>query len=180
MNQHQNLTLSTDHLDIIPATYDHVSAELDDLACLASMLNADVTPEWPPGEYNRNAQEYFRNLMRDDNPEIAGWYVWYAVTKTSPTGHPVLAGAGGFMGPPDNDGMAAIGFSVIPSLRGQGIATELAGALTGWALAVPRVRMVIAETNEQNTASRRVLEKNGYLNTGSGNDPGSIRYTCCK
>ncbi|MFG3286594.1 GNAT family N-acetyltransferase [Streptomyces sp. NPDC048111] len=71
----------------------------------------------------------------------------------------------GFHGPPE-DGRVEIGYDLAESVRGQGYATESLTALTAWALAQPDVEMVYATTDEDNTASQRVLERAGFLRIG--------------
>ena len=48
--------------------------------------------------------------------------------------------------------------------------------LVNQALSDRRVNLVMAHTNEQNTASRSVLDGNGFHIAGPGTEPGSLRY----
>jgi len=50
------LLLQTPRLDLIAATLDHVEAELNDPAALEGLLGVSIPEDWPPGEYDRNAQ----------------------------------------------------------------------------------------------------------------------------
>jgi RimJ/RimL family protein N-acetyltransferase len=60
---------------------------------------------------------------------------------------------------------AELGYSVAGRARGQGIATWVLGELTTWALGegVQRIELHI---NNENTASQRVAERNGYVLEG--------------
>jgi RimJ/RimL family protein N-acetyltransferase len=81
-----------------------------------------------------------------------------------------VVGTVGFKGPP-YDGRVEVGYGLVPSVRGRGVATESVGALIA-ALAGAEsgvhgpVREVLAETLTDNAASRRVLEKLGFEQTG--------------
>ncbi|MEU6081267.1 GNAT family N-acetyltransferase [Streptomyces sp. NPDC047108] len=73
-------------------------------------------------------------------------------------GHAI--GGLGFHGPADHDGAVTIGYGLIPSVRGQGYASEALRALLAFARAhgITRVR---ADTDHANDASRRVMAAAG-------------------
>jgi RimJ/RimL family protein N-acetyltransferase len=164
--------LETRQLTLVAATPALLDAELESPAHLAALLKAQVEPGWPPGEYDRAAQEFFRRQMEKDG--TAGWLVWYAIRRGTPEYPAVLVGAGGYGGPPDRDGGVEIGFSVLPGWQKRGYATEMARALIENAFSESKVEQVVAHTTEDNTASRRVLEKSGFVMTGTDN--GQLRY----
>ena len=53
-----------------------------------------------------------------------------------------------------------------PSARGQGIGTAAVAALVRRLAAVPGIRRLTAVTSADNTASRRLLERQGFHLTG--------------
>lgn len=68
----------------------------------------------------------------------------------------------GFHGPPSPDGVAEIGYDLVPGARGQGWATDAARLISRWALTRPEVRTVLATTDPDNLPSQRVLERAGF------------------
>ena len=80
----------------------------------------------------------------------------------------------GFIGPPDDDGTIEVGYSVIPSRRRQGYATEAARAIVAWALDQARVEVVVARCEIDNEPSIRTLERIGFLRVGEGD--GQIQW----
>ena len=64
------------------------------------------------------------------------------------------------------DGMVEIGYGVLGEYQGQGYATEAVDAAVSWALQQPAVTRAEAETEPDNRASRRVLEKCGFCPSG--------------
>jgi len=171
------LILFTKRLDIVAATLDHITVELEAPERLPSLLKARVEPGWPPGEYDRGAQEFFRDRMIEGGATAAGWYVWYAIRRESPDQPAVLVGSGGYFGPPNDQGEVEIGFSVMPSWQGVGFASEIAGALIGNAFSDSRVRRVIAHTTPSNLASRAVLVKCGFRPvSGEPDESGNILF----
>src|SRR5262249_44560987 len=80
-------------------------------------------------------------------------------------------GSCGFKGPPDADGMVEVAYGIEPEQRGWGSAAEAAAALTAFAFASSRVRLVRAHTKPDNPASERVLTKCGFGRVGEVVDP---------
>src|SRR5262245_11798818 len=115
------LFLQTPRLDLVAATLDHVEAELNDRAALEGLLGVPIPEDWPPGEYDRNAQEFFRSRLASGGSSIIGWLGWYAVTRNPSGQREVLVASAGFLGPPTN-GTVEIGYSVVPAAHGCGYA----------------------------------------------------------
>ncbi len=168
--------LSTNHLDLVAATLDHVNAELESPRHLASLLNAVVESDWPPGEYDRNAQEFFRDRLKEGGAEVVGWYGWYALRREGRDEPSVLVGAGGYFGPPGETGEVEIGLSVMPAWQGLGFATEIVMALIENAFKDIRVNRIIARTTLENLASCRLLEKCGFRHVAKDETSGNILF----
>jgi RimJ/RimL family protein N-acetyltransferase len=62
---------------------------------------------------------------------------------------------------------ASLGYCLGDAAWGQGFATEAAGALLGWAFDKLDLNRVQAEADTRNVASRRVLEKLGFVLEGT-------------
>jgi GNAT superfamily N-acetyltransferase len=99
--------------------------------------------------------------------------VWLVVRRADGQ----ILGDLGTHGPPDSEGCVEIGYSLAPSARGQGIGTAAVGALVSRLTAVPGIRRITAVTGAQNTASRRLLERQGFRITGPPPGTGEVRYT---
>ena len=72
----------------------------------------------------------------------------------------------GFHGPPDDQRRLTIGYQVVPSARGRGIATAACGQLVtlAWGAGADRL---LAFTDVDNRASQQVLRRNGFV-SGDG------------
>ncbi len=71
-------------------------------------------------------------------------------------------GRAGFGAPP---GYREVGYTLLPSVSGKGLATELARALVAWHIAHPEPKglpQLAAYVALVNSASRHVLEKSGF------------------
>jgi ribosomal-protein-alanine N-acetyltransferase len=136
--------------------------ELGNRAELARQLGAALPEDWPPGEYDEGAIQYFLEETEAKGEAGAGWLNWYAVTRQEPL---LLAGCGGFLGPADAEGSVEIGYSVAEALRGQGLATEMVAALVQFAFE-GGARRVLAHTTQANPASIAVLLNDGFYEDG--------------
>src|SRR5215213_7911678 len=171
-----NKILHTSRLELIAATLSHVEAELNASSQLGALLGAEVPDGWPPGEYDRGAQEFFRECLERGGDDVVGWYGWYAVRRADAAGPARVVGAGGFLGRPTPEGEVETGYSLLPETRGQGYATELVRALLEHAFTHPDVQRVVAQTAEGNEASVAVLARAGFSPAGPGAEPGSLRF----
>jgi RimJ/RimL family protein N-acetyltransferase len=165
---------------MIAATLEHVRIELESPEHLAALLDARVSSQWPTGEYDRDAMEFFRARLEEGGREVEGWYGWYAVREADAQGPRALVGAGGYFGPPDAEGVVEIGYSVLPEWQRAGYAVEMVRALLERAFGYARVAKVIAHTTESNPASIRVLLRCGFLAAGAGQEKGTLRFERCR
>ena len=163
---------TTDRLRLVAGTKVLAAAEIEDRAEFAKLLGALVPETWPSADL-RDVLGYFQGLY-EKHPCWESWLTWYAIRIDGD--YPVLCGSIGFKGPPDKQGMVEIGFSVPPEFQGQGLATEMVAGMVQWAKQQPKVRQIEAETNIDNKAAIRVLEKNSFIHIGVGLEPHTIRF----
>ncbi len=88
--------------------------------------------------------------------------VWVMIERSSAT----VIGDLGFRGPPDDAGTIELGYSVVPSRRRRGYATEAASTLVQWARSQPSVAVIVAGCDPDNLPSIRTLERVGFRRTG--------------
>ncbi len=169
------MKVTTSRLDLIPATLELLSSELEGLAAFRQKLGVEVPQTWPPGFYDRPAIEFSVNYLKE-NLNGVGWGPWYLILHKGAEEHPTVIGTMGFKGKPTSDGTVEIGYSVLEEHQRLGYATEAAHALVEWAFSHPEVKRVIAETYPELKPSIRVMEKNGFKFTGNGSEPRVIRF----
>jgi [ribosomal protein S5]-alanine N-acetyltransferase len=171
----QELLIPTPRLDLVATTLDHIEAELENPASLGALLGVAIPTGWPPGEYDRNALEFFRDRLSAGGPAHAGWFGWYAITRDSGGRRDSLVAGAGYLGPPA-EGSVEIGYSVIPEARGRGYATELVEALVTHAFEHPDVQSITAHTSDSNLPSTQVLLRCGFHRVGPGPEPQTVEY----
>jgi RimJ/RimL family protein N-acetyltransferase len=145
------LVIPAVRLDLVLQTPDEVLAWID---TLPPADRAEVSPNWIARV----------RLTEAGDP----WALSFMMIERA-SGSAV--GSCAFKGPPDAAGMVEVAYGTDDAYRGRGFATEAAAALTEFAFASGRVRLVRAHTKADNAASARVLAKCGFLRTGEVIDP---------
>lgn len=101
------------------------------------------------------------------DPENRLWYTpWTMYLKSDPE---TAIGDLGFKGP-QTKGTVEIGYGVEKPFEGNGYTTEGAKALIEWAFSQQDVYIIKAETDPDNAASQRVLEKLEFKPAGEGEE----------
>ena len=101
------------------------------------------------------------------NPNQWEWYAMWMIELRDGThiGDLCFTGLGA-------NGAVEIGYGILEEYQGRGYATEAVCAAVNWALQQPGVTRVEAETEQNNRASKRVLEKCGFLPSGTVGEEG--------
>ena len=163
------LTLRTPRLDLIAATAESTTLEMQDIAAFASALDVVPPASWPPPLHDAGSQAWYLDLLQQD--DAVGWGLWYLVV---PRNERQLVGTVGFKGKP-RGGSCEIGYSVLPGFEGFGYATEAARCLIEWAFEHPEIEQLTAETLPDLAGSIRVMEKCGMRFVGEGTPEGDVR-----
>ncbi|MFI5710443.1 GNAT family N-acetyltransferase [Kribbella sp. NPDC051620] len=104
----------------------------------------------------------YRIAQLEDDPEAQRWIVRAAVSE--PEG--VVIGHGGYHGPPDENGMVEVGYTVDAAYRRRGYAKAILTALIERAAAEPGVKIVRASISPTNAASLATIAGFGFLEAG--------------
>jgi RimJ/RimL family protein N-acetyltransferase len=157
--------IRTERLDLIPATVEILNSDCHDHAALARLLDATVPAAWPPGEMNDEVlTEFIRMASDKTDPFFACWY-W--VRDIPDTGGRILIGSGGIASALNAPGTVLIGYSVLDEYQGQGYATEAVRHLIPVIFADRHIARIMATTYPELKGSIRVLERNGFVCTGT-------------
>lgn len=144
--------------------------QVEDLPGFFRVLNVNPEAAWPPELHDDATMRHTLDRL-EARPDETGWHGWVFIMRWADDAPGRLVGAGGFYGPPRGDGTVEIGYSMLPSFREQGMATEAVKGLAGWAFGQEGVRTIRARTLADGRASRRVLEKAGFALQGEETDP---------
>jgi RimJ/RimL family protein N-acetyltransferase len=97
-----------------------------------------------------------------EHPDHAPWLFRAVVLKEPRT----AIGHVNFHGPPDDRGVAEIGYSLLPAFRGQGYAIEAVRAMFDWARREHGVRRFRASVSPDNERSQHLIGKLGFVRIG--------------
>jgi|GEM_PF-1250691 len=109
--------------------------------------------------------DFFRAIVRRQaerasaDPDNLGWHTFYLMIDPAER---AVVGSIDFKNIPSTNGTVEIGYGVDDRWRGRGYATEAAAMMADAAFATGRVRRVVAETEDGNPASDRVLLGAGF------------------
>lgn len=150
------MVLETAKLNIIPLTKEQFSLLLNGIEYLEKAL--DLVPS---GEaLDIHTQEAMSGLYKESlsHPNSYHWYTsWQIILKPE---HKII-GSACFIKDPDDEGKVEVGYGINETYRGNGYMTEAIICMCQWAFCQEGIRMIIAETDVDNYASQRVLEKSG-------------------
>lgn len=147
--------IETERLKIITFTVDLMEAFLRGDSEIEKLAPYRAAPEYPLEIYKQFFKykiERFRKFPNENE--------WEGIIIHKNDN--MIMGDMGFKGGPNQEGIIDIGYSIVPSYRGCGYATEMGKAMVNWGLSQPNVKKVIATCDPDNFASIRVLEKIGF------------------
>ena len=102
-----------------------------------------------------------------ENPEQWEWYAIWMIELKDGTHIGELCFKG-----LDSNGVVEIGYGIMEQYQEHGYATEAVKAISAWAFQEPKVTAIEAEIDDKNIASKKVLEKCGFVFTGKNGKEG--------
>ena len=102
-----------------------------------------------------------------ENPEQWEWYAIWMIELKDGTHIGELCFKG-----LDSNGVVEIGYGIVEKYQEHGYATEAVKALSQWAFQEPKVLAIEAEIDDKNIASKKVLEKCGFVFSGKNGKEG--------
>lgn len=138
------------------------------------LAGGPVTGDFEDGALHDRLPDAMGYAIRDIDSGAAAALptVWFIVRRADGR----IVGDLGTHGPPDSEECVEIGYSLAPSMRGQGVGAAAVAALVGRLTTVPGIRRITAVTGAGNTPSRRLLERQGFRLAGALPDTGEVRY----
>ncbi len=156
-------TLMTARLEMVPITVAIVEAVLAGRREVAErLIGAGLPDAWPGRALIERAFSANLEAIRQ-NPDHRLWGDRVMIARE---GERRVVGSVVFHGGPNAEGVVEVGYGVERDSQGKGYATEGTLAAVEWALGLPSVRAVCAQTPVWHHASQRVLERVGMCLVG--------------
>lgn len=150
------LEIQTERLRLIPLNAKYLQLLIERGEQMAKELSLSKFEEILDDELKQALHFRLFKVLEDEQNYL--WHTnWLLVLKEQ------NCAIGGIMlkGMPNERLEVIIGYYTFPSFQGCGYMTETIIALKNWLLSQPNVKYVIADTEKDNKASHRVLEKAG-------------------
>ena len=154
--------IETDRLILRPVDAALARAMLENRKAATELAGAVFHGEFPDTVLADMLPAHADDL--DSGRAVVGWGLWVVVYKTIR----MVVGGVSFKGPPNPLGEIEVGYNVVRAHRRRGLAVEGTGALVAWALRDSQVGRILAQCDETNLGSIRVLEKLGFLRLPAG------------
>lgn len=147
------MTIKTDRLNIYPVSDEE----------MRNIIAAQTIPELKAAY-----EEMLGGCLAHHEKRI--WYTLWNIELND--GSETVVGNLSFKGLGD-DGVLEIGYGTNDGFEGRGYMTEAVTAVVKWAVEQDGVKLIEAETEEDNAASKRVLQKSGFIPNGKVGEEGS-------
>ena len=151
------MKLETERLILVPLSLENFKLYLEDRKKLEEKLGVVVTGEKTSPKKKKIFQESYEKAKKDSTNHL--WYThWQVILKEE---NRFVCGIT-FKGIPNDAGEVEIGYGTREGYKNKGYMTETVTRLVRWALEQQEANSVLAETNKDNKASQKVLEKSGF------------------
>ncbi len=157
------MVLTTERLRIVPLTLPRLKLWVSDAAALEQELGCRNAAALMSDEFGRIVTGQYAAAL-SDRDNLLFYTFWLLITRTDGK----ATGSACFKGGPNAAGEVEIGYGLEKTFEKQGYMTEAVRELCKWALAQPDVRHIIAETDAENGASQRLLQRTGFRQYRSG------------
>jgi len=160
--------ISSERLDLVPLSYtqllllDKSRNELEIILGLGLTNFQFNSPYDFAGMFKASIHDHVIPAVKK-HPQDFTWYTHWLIVNRSLK---LTVGGIGASGLPQN-GEVMIGYFTEKNAEGKGFATEAVRCFTSWIMENPNVHTVIADTVTDGFASQKVLQKTGFLFSGT-------------
>lgn len=150
------MEIETQRLIIKPLTLKQFKLLLESFDKMEQALGLSSSGEIWPSDVQAAMEGLYKEALKNPIDQI--WYTsWQIILKSENK----AVGSACFMRAPDEKGVVEIGYGINEAYQNRGYMTEAATAICDWALKQEKVKSITAETEKDNAASHKVLQKIG-------------------
>lgn len=146
--------IETQRLSLIPLTERQLNLWIENIAALECELGCIYRAEPLTGIFLDIVKQQYEIVKKDSSNYLYHTF-WFIIHKVDR----VVVGSADFKNIPNEKGEVEIGYGLGKEFEHNGYMTETVNAMCEWALSQKAVSCVIAETERDNRASHRVLER---------------------
>jgi len=150
------IELSTERLRLIPLNAKYLELLINEEKTLEVELSVSRKDALLDEELRQALKFRLSKVLEDEENYI--WYTnWLIMSKEKNC----IVGGIMLKGLPNEHGEVVIGYYTFPQYQGKGYMTETVRMMKDWLLRQSNVKYVIADTDKNNIASHKVLQKAG-------------------
>jgi RimJ/RimL family protein N-acetyltransferase len=151
--------VETLRLNIIPLDYDQLNLYLQAEGKFEKSLQLADNGRMVSVDVKKMADLItLPKMKRRINDNYLFYTFWIVIEKISKT----IVAELGFKGAPDKAGEIELGYGTFVDFRNKKFMTEAVGGMINWAKQRPDVHFILAETDKENTASIKIVQKNNF------------------
>lgn len=154
--------METERFILKPLTYDQLVKYVQCDNSLEIELNLNRSSRVISPDLKEAFEQTIFPNVADKSKNYLYSTIWTAISKTDNK----MVGDICMYGEPNAEGEVEIGYGTHDEFQNKGFMTEIVSGIIKWIAAQSIVKSIIASTDKVNTASFKVLEKNGFIKTG--------------
>lgn len=154
--------IETERLILKPLTYNQLVSYIKCDNSLETELKLDKSSRIISSELKEAFEQTILPNVADKSKNYLYATLWTAISKTENK----MVGDICILGEPNTNGEIEIGYGTYEKFQNKGFMTEALAGMITWAKTQIKVTAIIASTNKANTASFKVLERNGFTKIG--------------
>jgi RimJ/RimL family protein N-acetyltransferase len=152
------MKLETERLFIKLLTLPQLKLWVNNISMLESELNCKYDAEPLKGEFLNVINGQIK-IIENDPLNYMYYSFWFIIRKSDG----IVVGSMDFKNIPNKIKEVEIGYGLGEKYEHSGYMTEAVGKFCEWALTDEKIETIIAETEIENIASKRVLERCGFV-----------------
>jgi RimJ/RimL family protein N-acetyltransferase len=152
------MKLETERLFIKLLTLPQLKLWVNNISMLESELNCEYDAEPIEGEFLNVINGQIK-IIENDPLNYMYHSFWFIIRKSNG----IVVGSMDFKNIPNEMKEIEIGYGLGKKYEHSGYMTEAVGKFCEWALTDEKIETIIAETEVENIASKRVLERCGFV-----------------
>jgi len=153
--------IETARIKLIPLTYGQLIKYINCDLSLEKELNLNHSNRSISPELREALEATILPCVADKSKNYLFSTLWTVVDKE----HNRMVADVCFKGEPNKNGEIELGYGTYEDYQGKGYITEAIKAISEWAFNQPNVKVILAETDKNNLASIKVLQKNKFIKT---------------
>jgi len=158
--------IETERLIILPLSYDQLKKYIRCDNSLEIELNLQKRTRSISHELKEALEQTILPNVADKSKNYLYSTLWTAILKAEN----IMVGDLCIFGEPNSDGQVQIGYGTYEEFQNRGVMTEIVKGIIVWLKSQSNIKAILASTDKTNIASYKVLEKNGFVKTGTSEE----------